>query len=179
MVAASVSMFACKSVGATRVLIANTAINCDSDTHKYYQMIGYIGIGVWAAGLPALILYLLHRQRETFLYVPSLYKIDRRKVGDRADLEMNIGYLARGYKPTAYYWISVKLLSKLLLSVSVVLFPGQVQLQVIAALTVSIFFCYLHIDVQPIGDPILNRVEQSALPGEATQHQRQHCQCVK
>jgi hypothetical protein len=88
---------------------------------------------------------------------------DADRVRRKADLQLTIGFMARGFRPETYYWNSIKMFEKILLVILAVFFPGKVQLQVTSALIISFIFFVLQVQFKPMNSDILNMIESIAL----------------
>jgi hypothetical protein len=150
-------------VGTNSVLLSDTSIDCNSPTHKSWQTVSVMFIILWAIGIPVFFLYRLCSYHELWTYIPNVDNYDADKVRRKADVQLTIGFMTRGFRSDTYYWNSIKMYEKILLVILAVFFPGKVQLQVTSALIISVIFLLLQVKLEPMNSAILNMIEFIAL----------------
>jgi glycosyltransferase involved in cell wall biosynthesis len=163
LVQACISLFVCRPVASRSVLLADTSIDCNSDIHRNWQLLMILFIIIWAIGITVFFLYRMCSHHELWTYIPNVDNYDADKVARKAELHLSIGFLGQGFRPEKYYWNTIKMFEKVLLVIVVVLFPGNIQLQLIAGLIISATFCFLQVQFKPMSNDTLNLIETASL----------------
>ena len=132
----------------------DTTLKCYEGSHAVLaSTVGWPVLIIFSFGLPALLAYVLIRQRS-------------QEPGQNPWLSDATGFLYRAYKERFIFWESIVMFRKAVLTVVVAFsYPLGTNLQGILAVCVLAFAIYVHVTCQPFDEPygFLNAFETASL----------------
>jgi len=149
----TVSLFLkCKQIGKSPTdlyLVADISQRCWSPTHKkWFGSLAVLMLIFYVIGIPAIISWLLKRNREKLLSDPRV--------------RMKYSFLYKGFKPQYYYWEMVVLLRKSII-VFIGVFSSNVQVQAALVLATVAVAYSVHQVFKPFTSDKINDLESLSL----------------
>lgn len=141
-------------------LRADYSILCDTDTHRRYTWAAYASL-TYVVGFPIFLAYIVWK---THLQSQRSNKFSI--AGERCSMEavaFAILFLHENYSPSCWYWESVEMARKVILSAGVIFVGSESRTQIGIAAMVSAAFAMLHGRFRPITDRFEDHLQMTSL----------------
>lgn len=143
-------------------LRADYSIRCDTDTHRKYSWAAYASLS-YVVGFPIFLAYIvwkshLQSQRSNKLSITDLDESYHMKA-----MAFAILFLHENYSPGCWYWESIEMARKVILSAGVIFVGSESRTQVGIAAMVSAGFAMLHGRFRPITDRFEDYLQMMSL----------------
>ena len=141
-------------------LRADYSILCHTDTHRKYTWAAYASLG-YVIGFPVFLAYIVWK---THLQSQRSNKFSIAEEKDNMEsMAFAILFLHENYSPSCWYWESIELARKVILSAAVIFVGSESRTQVGIAAMISAGFAMLHGRVRPITDRFEDYLQMTSL----------------
>ena len=139
-------LFRCREIGSDEYLIADYSLRCWEGNHLIAMVFAVLVLLIYILGIPAGYMYLLYRSR---------HQLDNKHV------KIRYGSLYLSYEPQFWYWESVEMMKKMMLTGGVMVFPIDDSFQVLAGFFVAFAYFTLVTRLEPYEDIVDDRLQAS------------------
>ncbi|KAJ8040833.1 hypothetical protein HOLleu_15246 [Holothuria leucospilota] len=140
------------------LLRSDYSINCNTPTHRKYEIASYIA-SVYVVGFPAALLYLLWRN-----YAHNNQPNDT-TLGCESGISNPtwIRFLCENYKDRFWFWEIIELVRKMSQTFVVILFGWSSSLSITVSLTLAVIFLCLHTSYSPMRNKFEHYLQLASL----------------
>lgn len=139
----------CDGTNCNHYLRADYSIDCGTDRHSKYRAGAAIAFAFYSVAMPAVIAYLMYRGRKGATPTTS------------SALMAGLSFYSKNYKPEYYYWETVDLYRKLLITSMVVFIADGTSMQI----TFGTIFAFIGFSLQLVYSPFVNKNENRLAVG--------------
>lgn len=153
----------CPFEGATNCpsfLRADYSILCDTDAHRKYTWAAYASLS-YVIGFPLFLAYIVWKTHLQSQRSNRFSIADER--GSMEAVAFAILFLHENYSPSCWYWESVEMARKVILSAGVIFAGSESRTQVGIAAMISAAFAMLHGRFRPITDRFEDYLQMTSL----------------
>ena len=141
-------------------LRADYSILCDTDTHRKYVWAAYVSL-IYVIGFPIFLAYIVWKTHLQSQRSNRFSMANER--GSIKAVAFAILFLHENYSPSCWYWESVEMARKVILSAGVIFVGSESRTQVGIAAMVSAAFAMLHGRFRPITDRFEDYLQMTSL----------------
>jgi hypothetical protein len=128
--------FNCREIDQDRFLVSDVSIDCDSSEHASAEVVAGLMIFTFSIGLPVLYLALLYPHRRSLTMLAS--HTDVMDAGHQPSSNEALKFLYSDYKPRFWWWESIEIARKLVLTGALVQFEKGSLVQLVLAMVIII-----------------------------------------
>ena len=141
--------FKCQRIGEKRYLVADYNVICDEGNHIFMSVIMLVMIGVYVIGIPLFSVLILHRNKQLLAVEDDAPESLQLKASNFAEV---YGAIFEGYQKEYWYFESIILLQKALLTGGLVLIAPGSSAQILVGLVIAAAFLIILMQTKPYED---------------------------
>ena len=149
------------AVNCPSFLRADYSIKCDTNSHRKYAWAAYASL-TYVVGFPILLTFLVWKNHLRARDRPSKLSITENRSNINS-MAFAILFLHENYSPSCWYWESIEMARKVILSAGVIFVGSESRTQVGIAAMISASFAMLHGRFRPIPDRFEDYLQMMSL----------------